>query len=43
MENAAAKTKGFGLNQAIPLATAAIAGVFLMLCLSEYGFCNDYK
>ena len=30
MENAAAKTKGFGLNQAIPLATAAIClGSFL--------------
>jgi len=43
MANEAAQTKGFGLNQMIPLATAAMAGVFLWLGLSKYGFWHDAK
>lgn len=33
----------FGLNQAIPLATAAMAGIFLWLGLTKYGFWNATK
>ena len=43
MANEETQTKGFGLNQAIPLAMAAMAGVFLWLGLAEYGFWNDSK
>lgn len=43
MENATTKSKGFSLNQTIPLATAAMAGVFLWLGLSQYGFWHDSK
>ena len=43
MANEETQTKGFGLNQAIPLAMAAMAGVFHWLGLAEYGFWNDSK
>ena len=43
MENEATKVSRFGLNQAIPLGTAAMAGVFLWLGLAEYGFWNESK
>ena len=33
----------FGLNQAIPLATAAMAGVFIWLGMTQYGFWNETK
>ncbi len=42
MENKAT-TNHFGLNQMIPLGTALMAGVFLWLGLSEYGFWHDAK
>ena len=43
MENETANANRFGLNQAIPLATALMAGVFIWLGLKEYGFWNDAK
>ena len=41
--NAAPTTRSFGLGSLIPLATAVMAGVFIWLGLTQYGFWSDSK
>ena len=43
MSSDATNGRRFGLNQAIPLATAAMAGVFIWLGITQYGFWNETK
>ena len=43
MSSDATTGRRFGLNQAIPLATAAMAGVFIWLGITQYGFWSETK
>ena len=43
MSSDATTGRRFGLNQAIPLTTAAMAGVFIWLGITQYGFWSETK
>ena len=43
MSTGTSRSRPFGVNQAIPIATAAMAVVFIWLGLSKYGFWSDTK
>ncbi len=43
MADEATRESRFGMNQVIPLATAVMAGVFIWLGLTKYGFWSETK